>query len=224
MCLSIGYLVNQNVEIGKYVGILINDNSKSRLSFLNNTFCGKFINGKWQKTINESEIIQRNLLLQAQINGSEIDYKNLSCIDFINKNGFYSKHITDLEYENPIAFSILVYKNFYQFQVLMRTLYTRSNFHCIHVDQDAPAIFYSYAMQLSKCLDNVYIAHPRIKVEWGTMALLEAERVCQIYHLKQSSRWHYHMTIAVSFLISYKFSLNFESIFFRVLNFQYKPI
>ncbi|CAF1239301.1 unnamed protein product [Rotaria sordida] len=44
--------------------------------------------------------------------------------------------------------------------------------------------------------DNVYIATPRLKVSWGTMSILEAERLCQTYLLKQSSKWHYHMTIA----------------------------
>ncbi|CAF4090969.1 unnamed protein product, partial [Rotaria sordida] len=78
----------------------------------------------------------------------------------------------------------------------MRTLYVRSNFHCIHVDENASTNLYTYALKLSTCLDNVYIATPRLKVSWGTMSILEAERLCQTYLLKQSSKWHYHMTIA----------------------------
>ncbi len=184
-----------------------NGNGKSRIDFLDNTFCGKIINGTWQKTINESEITTHNRLIQQQIQDLEkVDYQNLSCTEFINNNGFYSKHITDLEYNNPMAFSILIYKNLYQFQVLMRTLYVRTNFHCIHVDKNAQPIYFDYAVKLSLCLENVYIAFPRIKVTWGTMSILEAERICQIHLLQKSSKWHYYMTIAVSFLISNKSS------------------
>jgi len=85
----------------------------------------------------------------------------------------------------------------------MRTLYTRSNFHCIHVDQDAPIDFYTYTLKLSQCLDHVYVAYPRIKVHWGLMNILQAERLCQTFLLKQSPTWYYYMTIAVSYLISY---------------------
>ena len=182
-----------------------NDNWESRIDFLNKTFCGKFINGTWQKSINESEITTHNRLIQQRIQDLEkIDYQNLSCTEFINNNGFYSKHITNLEYNNPMAFSILVYKNLYQFQVLMRTLYVRSNFHCIHIDKNAPSFYFDYAVKLSLCLDNVYIAIPRIKVSWGTMSILEAERICQTHLLQKSSKWHYYMTIAVSLQTSNK--------------------
>ncbi len=197
--LFIVYLVTRNIQIRRYTTTLINDHLESRLNFLNNTFCRAFIDGTWKTTINHTEIMKRNQSLQLQIKHSENEYQNLKCNEFITKNGFYSKHITELEYNNPMAFSILVYKNFYQFQVLMRILYVRSNFHCIHVEQEAPINFYTYALKLSTCLDNVYVAHPRIEVSWGGMEILVAERLCQTYLLKQSSKWHYYMTIAVRF-------------------------
>jgi hypothetical protein len=203
--LSIGYLVNRNIEIQRYTTALVHGHAKARINFLNNTFCGKFVSGTWQTTINQNEIMQRNRLLNLEINDFEMEFKNLSCDEFITKNGFYSKHITDLEDNNPMAFTILVYKNFYQFQVLMRTLYVRSNFHCIHVDEKAPIHFYVYALKLSTCLDNVFVLNPRTKVQWGTMSILEVERLCQTYFLKRSSKWHYYMTIAVSSLISNNF-------------------
>jgi hypothetical protein len=199
--LTMNYLIHRNIEMRRYKTTSMHNHWESRINFLNNTFCGKFINGTWKTTINQSEIVKRNESLKLEIKLSELEYKNLLCSEFITKNGFYSKHITDLEYKNPMAFSILVYKNFYQFQVLMRTLYVRSNFHCIHIDEEAPTNFYTYALKLSQCLDNVFVANPRIKVKWGTMSILEVERLCQTYLLKQSSKWHYYMTIAVSFLI-----------------------
>jgi len=195
-------LVNRNIEIRRHTTTVVHEDAKARIHFLNDTFCGKFISGTWQTAINQSEIVERNQLVQLKINDFEMEFKNLLCSDFITKNGFYSKHITDLEYNNPMAFTILVYKNFYQFQVLMRTLYVRSNFHCIHVDQEASINFYVYALKLSTCLDNVFAINPRKKVQWGTMSILEVERLCQTYLLKQSSKWHYYMTIAVSSLIS----------------------
>jgi hypothetical protein len=180
----------------------MSDHRKLRINFLNDTFCGKFISGTWKTSINESEIMNYNRLLEQRIKPLEIEYQNSSCSEFIANNDFYSKHIAKLEYDNPMAFSILIYKNLYQFQVLMRTLYVRSNFHCIHVDENASPNCYSYALKLSTCLENVYVSTTRIKVSWGTMSILKAERLCQTYLLKQSPKWHYHITIAVSLLIS----------------------
>ncbi len=186
----------------RYTITLIQNHGKLRMDFFNNSYCGKFINGTWQTTINQGKIMSRNRYLKVKFHHSQFEYKNLSCAEFITVNGFYSKHITDLEYNNPMAFSILVYKNLYQFQVLMRTLYVRSNFHCIHVDKEASFDLYAYVVKLSTCLENVHIVHPRLEVSWGAMTILEVERHCQRYLLQKSSKWHYYMTIAVSFLIS----------------------
>ena len=180
------------------------DNSyTARMTFLNNTFCGKFINGTWKETVREDQIKQRQQFLQDRNDNSNIHYSNISCLKFISKNGFYSKHITAMEQANPMAFGILVYGHYYQFQVLMRTLYVRTNFHCIHVDRKAPEHFYTYALKLSTCLENVHLVNTRIDVKWGDRSVLEAQSLCQRLLLNQSSSWHYYMTIAVSFISNF---------------------
>ncbi|CAF0945015.1 unnamed protein product [Didymodactylos carnosus] len=120
----------------------------------------------------------------------------MSCSEFIELNGFYSRPITAIEYNYTIAFTILAYKHFYQFQVLLRTLYSRSNFHCIHVDVKAPIIMYKYVVKLSECLENVYLSPVRLTVRWAGFSILEAERSCQLLLLNKEKTWKYYMNLA----------------------------
>jgi core-2/I-Branching enzyme len=136
---------------------------------------------------------------------------------------FIQKKITSIEKENPIAFSILLYKNLYQFIVLMRTLYIRINYHCIHIDAKAPSNLFNYVLKLSTCLENIFISTQRINITWGTINVLQAERICQLILLKKSFTWNYYMTIAVKFYFKYIF-LRIINISYREVNFQFKQI
>ena len=193
-------LVNWTIKISLHTYLRSDYSHSSRNNFLINNFCGKFISGTWNTTISQYQIKQRQRFLQNRHNHSNIHYDNISCSEFIVDNDFYSKHITTMERANPIAFTILVYKYLYQFQVLMRTLYVRTNLHCIHVDRKASQEIYLYAHKLSTCLENVHVLDTRIDVQWGDITILEAQSLCQRFLLNQSSAWHYYMTIAVSFI------------------------
>ena len=200
----------------------MNTTHAHRMNFLQNTFCGRFISGSRKKVIHRTTIKKRQRYLEDQVKHSFTHYNNLSCSQFNNKSGFYSKKITNLEHENPMAFAILAYKHPYQFRVLMRTLYVRTNLHCIHVDLSAPAHLHAYALKLSTCLENVYLVDTRIEVKWGHISILEAERLCQRLLLNQSSAWHYYMLISVR-SINRSFSY-LPPVSFRVLNCQFKLI
>jgi hypothetical protein len=178
--------------------LTIDEKNQSRNEFLKNSFCGKFIGGIWEKTIHQREIDQKNQFLRKQINESEMFNENIRCEELIKINGFYSKQITEVEYQNPMAFTILLYKNLYQFKVLFTILYVRINCHCIHLDLKAPINLFNYVSKLSTCLENVYLSTQRINITWGTIDVLQAETNCQQILIKKSSKWFYHMTIAVN--------------------------
>mgnify|MGYP006940036985 CR=1 FL=1 len=64
-----------------------------------------------------------------------------------------------------------------------------------------------------------------IEVNWGTLGVLQVERLCQSVLLKKSTKWHYHMTIAVSFLFPIHFIFDtFYLILNRVANCRFKQI
>ena len=46
-----------------------------------------------------------------------------------------------MEREFPLAFGILIYKEFDQFEQLFRLIHRRYNFHCIHVDAKSDSTF-----------------------------------------------------------------------------------
>ncbi|CAF1296824.1 unnamed protein product [Adineta ricciae] len=97
-----------------------------------------------------------------------------------------------------MAFTILIYKNFYQFQILIETLYIQTNFYCIHIDLKASKQIYEFARILSNCLENVFLLNQRFNISWGTFSILQVERLCQQILIERSSKWFYYMTIAGS--------------------------
>ncbi|CAF0834644.1 unnamed protein product [Didymodactylos carnosus] len=205
ICVSLLTLQNIHVVILRNPRFTL-DNIDTRLSrillnrtltqiFLNSTLCGRIITNPSKVSL--TEINQANLDLfnkYGQIKNK--NYFEITCQQFIDENKFYKKSITKMEYNFPLAFSILIYKDLYQFQVLLRTVYREHNYHCIHVDLHAPKYLYYYAQKASKCLKHVYVTPKRIKVAWGTYSTLEAERICQVYLLERFKSWKYYMNLA----------------------------
>jgi len=98
----------------------------------------------------------------------------------------------------PLAFTILIHSNLDQFDFLLRTIYRKSNYYCIHVDLKAPITLYQAIKDRSSCVTNIYLAEKRINVTWGHFSVLEAEHSCQKELLKQSTQWKYYFNLANS--------------------------
>ena len=169
----------------------------SREEFLDGTFCGKLFHDDWTRRVSEKEIKERNAFLRTQLPIWENVSVDVSCEEFLRENSLTDRSMTDNERNHPMAFTLLIYKHFYQFQVLFRTLYVRTNYYCLHIDLKASTKIYDYAKKLSQCLENVYLTDRRINISWGTFSLLQAERLCQQMLIDKSSNWFYYMTIAV---------------------------
>lgn len=112
-----------------------------------------------------------------------------------------------------MAFTILVHDNLDQFDFLLRTIYRRSNYYCIHVDQKAPLTFYQSIRDRARCVTNIHLLEKRLDVRWGQFSVLEAEHLCQRELLKQSTQWRYYFNLASTDL---PLKTNWE--FVRILN------
>ena len=66
-----------------------------------------------------------------------------SCDDYFSQHCYYNRRlpVTDWEENFPLAFGILIYKHFEQFEQLLRMMYRPYNFYCIHVDEGAQLNF-----------------------------------------------------------------------------------
>ncbi|PAA87787.1 hypothetical protein BOX15_Mlig030487g1 [Macrostomum lignano] len=95
----------------------------------------------------------------------------------------------------PLAFSILMFKDFYQAEKLFRAVYRPEHFYCLHVDVKSSNDFSRAASLYASCLDNVILASPRQNVQWGFFSVLEADLACMRQLLALSDKWRYFINL-----------------------------
>ena len=101
-----------------------------------------------------------------------------NCTEFKMEAGYLTKPASKEEAEFPIAFSIVMYKDYEQTERLLRAIYRPQNFYCIHPDARAKKIVHQTLQAIVRCFDNVFIAPKLWKVYWGHISLMYAERTC----------------------------------------------
>lgn len=128
---------------------------------------------------------------------SEEDFVKMtnSCKNFIRKRHYVMKPVSEEEYNFPLAFSMLIYKDFAQFERLFRAVYRPQNLYCIHVEQKSSVLFHAAAKGLAGCFENVFIAPVSISVEWGEYSVMEPELICMEELWKRSKKWKYFINL-----------------------------
>ena len=120
--------------------------------------------------------------------------KTLNCNQFKQSRGYIMHPLSDMEREFPLAFSIIVYRDFEQVERLLRAIYRPHNYYCVHIDVKADPIERQAFELITSCLDNVVIASMSYNVTWGTFSVLEAELVC-MQTLWQYKKWKYFINL-----------------------------
>ncbi|CAF2627077.1 unnamed protein product [Rotaria sp. Silwood2] len=152
--------------------------------FLNSTLCGRLI--RYPNIIlTESELLQINEEASSFFSYSK------DCSLFQR-----SIKISSAELTYPLAFTILIHTNLDQFDFILRTIYHRYNYYCIHVDIKSSLSLYQAIENRVKCVSNIYLSEKRINVTWGDFSVLEAEHICQKVLLKKSLTWKYYFNLA----------------------------
>ena len=156
--------------------------------------CRAIINGddnEIKKASNKSASQPRVKLL------SPMDYMNLTsnCGTFISKRGYFMSSLTQTEAEFPIAYSILLFKDPEQAEILLRAIYRPQNVYCIHVDKKTNNDTYRAMEGIANCFDNVFMARTRIDVQWGKFSVLEPDLICMEELLHRNKKWKYFINL-----------------------------
>ena len=156
--------------------------------------CKLIINGNENETIfasNYSATRPRKEILDHN------DYINLTadCTTFKDKRGYIMSSLTKLEADFPIAYSLLMFKDVQQAELLLRAIYRPQNIYCIHVDNKSDDDIFVVMKKISDCFENVFMAPERIDVRWGTFSVLEPELVCMEELLKRHKNWKYFINL-----------------------------
>ncbi|KAL5005664.1 hypothetical protein ScPMuIL_016822 [Solemya velum] len=119
---------------------------------------------------------------------------NTSCQKFKQEQRYITHHLTATEKNFPLAYSILMYKQPDQVEMLLRAIYRPQNYYCIHIDQKADEALFKDMSHLADCFDNVFIASRSVNVTWGTFTVLEPELVC-LQDLWRYKKWKYFINL-----------------------------
>jgi len=126
------------------------------------------------------------------ISATEYMWRTENCDCFLSDLDYFvsPEDTTDEERRFPIAFSLLTYENLEQTERLLRLIYRPHNIYCIHVDAKSSAEVRDGLEAIASCLDNVFIAHPSIGVNWGKVSVIHAELIC-MRQLLENKRWKF---------------------------------
>lgn len=116
------------------------------------------------------------------------------CKKFISNRGYIMDSLNEEEKNFSIAYSMMVYKNPEQFEILLRAIYRPQNIYCIHVDKKTPQSVYNEFASIIRCFPNVFLASKRIAVYWGYGSVLTQELVCMADLLKYK-KWRYFINL-----------------------------
>ena len=137
---------------------------------------------KYQKEHAKAVVSEQNYILHAN-----------NCIKFIKERRYIMHSLSQEEYEFPIAFSIMMYKDVEQTERLLRAIYRPQNFYCIHVDRKASDQVQQAMAAIARCFANVFIPEECVSVQWGTHSALAADLVCMKQLL--AYKWRYFINL-----------------------------
>ena len=153
---------------------LLQSGSRSEISRVKSTL------KSWSNSESEQQWIQR--------------MSNCSNVIEEFSNNFY---ISQEEIDFPLAYIFIVYTNARQVVRLLKAIYRPHNLYCIHPDARQGERFARVFRQISKCLDNVFVASKLEKVYYGHHSIMDAQLSCMKDLLVRysASRWKYAINV-----------------------------
>ncbi|XP_048757689.2 beta-1,3-galactosyl-O-glycosyl-glycoprotein beta-1,6-N-acetylglucosaminyltransferase-like [Ostrea edulis] len=102
-----------------------------------------------------------------------------NCGAFLKTFDYESFFVSQEEFDFPIAYTILTYKDVVQTEKLLRAIYRPHNLYCIHVDKTSDNAWVRYAMlSIANCLPNVFLASKSEDVIYAGFSRLKADLNC----------------------------------------------
>ncbi|XP_037376727.2 N-acetyllactosaminide beta-1,6-N-acetylglucosaminyl-transferase-like [Talpa occidentalis] len=101
-----------------------------------------------------------------------------SCRDYLAQSHYISAPLSREEAAFPLAYAMVVHKDFGTFERLFRAVYAPQNVYCVHVDQKAGADFQLAVEHLLSCFPNAFLASRTEPVVYGGISRLQADLHC----------------------------------------------
>ncbi|KAK3589241.1 hypothetical protein CHS0354_008303 [Potamilus streckersoni] len=164
-----------------------------KINLVNLVNCKKLFDGDYIEMNKTYKLLET--FKPKPITDTEYISMTKSCDSFLEKRGYIMRSLSSVEETFPLAFSMLMYKDVYQAERLLRAIYRPQNIYCIHVDRKAARDVKDAMTSIASCFDNVFIASQLYDVEWGTISVLDAELSCMRDLLDKHKSWKYFINL-----------------------------
>lgn len=119
----------------------------------------------------------------------------LDCPIFMKRRG-YIVQPTNEEKKFPVAYSLVNFNDFAQFERLFHAIYRPQNSYCLHVDEQSSLEFKTGIDRLVKCFPNFITSSRSVNVKRGTWSALEADLICMKDLLDRFPDWKYLINLS----------------------------
>ncbi|XP_004712246.1 N-acetyllactosaminide beta-1,6-N-acetylglucosaminyl-transferase isoform X1 [Echinops telfairi] len=115
----------------------------------------------------------------------------VSCKDYLTQSHYITSSLSEEEAAFPLAYVMVIHKDFNTFERLFRAVYMPQNVYCIHVDEKAPSEFKQSVGQLLSCFQNAFIASKIEPVVYAGISRLQADLNCMRDLVTSEVPWKY---------------------------------
>ncbi|XP_040611797.1 N-acetyllactosaminide beta-1,6-N-acetylglucosaminyl-transferase isoform X4 [Mesocricetus auratus] len=115
----------------------------------------------------------------------------ISCQLYQTQSHYITRPLSEEEAAFPLAYIMVIHKDFNTFERLFRAIYMPQNVYCVHVDEKAPGKFKRAVWQLLQCFPNAFLASKANKVVYGGFSRLQADLNCMKDLVTSEVPWKY---------------------------------
>ncbi|XP_036113340.1 N-acetyllactosaminide beta-1,6-N-acetylglucosaminyl-transferase isoform X1 [Molossus molossus] len=116
---------------------------------------------------------------------------SVPCKDYLIENHYITSPLSEEEVAFPLAYVMVIHKDFGTFERLFRAIYMPQNVYCVHVDEKATAEFKKSVWQLLSCFQNAFIASKIEPVVYAGISRLQADLNCLRDLVASEVPWKY---------------------------------
>ncbi|GAA6105318.1 beta-1,3-galactosyl-O-glycosyl-glycoprotein beta-1,6-N-acetylglucosaminyltransferase 4 [Tachysurus ichikawai] len=115
----------------------------------------------------------------------------LDCEQFLALRRYNEVQVSEQELSFPLAYSLVVHKDAYLVERLLRAIYFPHNIYCIHYDLKSASAFTEAIRGLARCIPNVFVASQLETVQYAGISRLRADLNCLSDLLNSKIHWRY---------------------------------
>ncbi|XP_078541954.1 N-acetyllactosaminide beta-1,6-N-acetylglucosaminyl-transferase [Lissotriton helveticus] len=124
-------------------------------------------------------------------NQLQTSFGNATCKEYVLQSQYITSPLSAEEAAFPLAYVIVLHRDFHTFERLFRAVYMPQNVYCIHVDEKATSAFKQMLAEFVDCFPNAFLASRSEPVVYAGASRLQADLNCMDDLIASRIPWRY---------------------------------